>query len=128
MKKWKKIVIFGIILLLVIAGVINHFLKRSYSAGDAGESFFNAVVLEITEDTVRVKPVDNENVSAQKQVVEAESVLINADIVAADGLPELKNGDKIRIVYNGESIENDPLRINIVFNVYLFDENGNIEP
>lgn len=128
MKKWKKIVIIGIILLLVIAGVINHFLKRSYSAGDAGESFFNAVVLEITEGTVRVKPVDNENVSAQKQVVEAESVLINADIVAADGLPELKNGDKIRIVYNGESIENDPLRINIVFNVYLFDEKGNIVP
>ncbi|MGN1029362.1 MAG: hypothetical protein ACI4P7_04670, partial [Bacilli bacterium] len=57
-----------------------------------------------------------------------DSVIINKNTISTDKLPELDKGDKIRIVYNGENVKEDPLKIEIVFAIYLLDENGEVIP
>lgn len=90
------------------------------------QDYMNAVVDDITEESINVVPMDNENVNSDKDIINANSIIVNKNTVSTDNLPELEKGDKIRIVYNGESVKEDPLQIEIVFAIYLLDENGEV--
>ena len=92
------------------------------------QNYINAVVDDITEESINVIPIDNENVNSEKNIINADSVIINKNTISTDKLPELDKGDKIRIVYNGENVKEDPLKIEIVFAIYLLDENGEVIP
>lgn len=86
------------------------------------ENYMNAVVDDVTEEGIKVVPIDNENVNSDKDIINANSIIVNKNTISTDKLPELEKSDKIRIVYNGESVEEDPLKIEIVFAIYLLDE------
>jgi len=92
------------------------------------QNYINAVVDDIAEEIINVVPIDNENVNSDKDIINANSIIVNKNTVSTDSLPELEKGDKIRIVYNGESVEEDPLKIDIVFAIYLLDESGEVIP
>lgn len=92
------------------------------------QNYINAVVDDITEESINVIPIDNENVNSEKNIINADSVIINKNTISTDKLPELDKGDKIRIVYNGENVKEYPLKIEIVFAIYLLDENGEVIP
>lgn len=92
------------------------------------QNYINAVVDDITEESINVIPIDNENVNSEKNIINADSVIINKNTISTDKLPELDKGDKIRIVYNDENVKEDPLKIEIVFAIYLLDENGEVIP
>lgn len=92
------------------------------------QNYINAIVDDITEEGINVIPIDNENVNSEKNIINADSVIINKNTISTDKLPELDKGDKIRIVYNGENVKEDPLKIEIVFAIYLLDENGEVIP
>ncbi|MCI6693972.1 MAG: hypothetical protein MR510_16135 [Clostridium sp.] len=92
------------------------------------QNYINAVVDDITEESINVIPIDNENVNSEKNIINADSVIINKNTISTDKLPDLDKGDKIRIVYNGENVKEDPLKIEIVFAIYLLDENGEVIP
>ncbi len=92
------------------------------------QNYINAVVDDITEDGIKVVPIDNENVNSEKNIINADSVIINKNTISTNKLPEIEQGNKIRILYNGESVEEDPLKIDIVFAIYLLDENGEVIP
>lgn len=92
------------------------------------ENYMNAVVDDVTEEGIKVVPIDNENVNSDKDIINANSIIVNKNTISTDKLPELEKGDKIRIVYNGESVEEDPLKIEIVFAIYLLDEKGEVIP
>lgn len=92
------------------------------------QNYINAVVDDITEESINVIPIDNENVNSEKNIINADSVIINKNTISTDKLPELDKGDKIRIVYNGENVKEDLLKIEIVFAIYLLDENGEVIP
>lgn len=121
MKKLAYIIV--ICLILSITGC-----TKDTEENDKTQSYMNAVINEISESEINVTPVDNEPVNSEKRIIKSESLIINSDIVAASGLPDIKSGDKIRIVYNNDSITEDPLKINIVFAVYLLDENNEVKP
>lgn len=89
-----------------------------------GGSFFNATVLEVTEDTVSVECVD----SMDSDFTNGDIISFGTQIVAANGLPDIVPGDTIRIIYNDTSVNKDTLRIDIVFAVYLVDDSGNVLP
>ena len=95
---------------------------------DKTQNYINAVVDDITEDGIKVVPIDNENVNSEKNIINADSVIINKNTISTNKLPEIEQGNKIRILYNGESVEEDPLKIDIVFAIYLLDENGEVIP
>ena len=46
------------------------------------------------------------------------------DVVSSQRMPELNVGDNIRVVFNGDVMESDPLKIGTVYAIYLLDENG----
>ena len=43
-------------------------------------------------------------------------------------MPEMRKDDKIRIVYNEDSVTEKPFKIDIVFAIYLLDENDEVIP
>lgn len=114
---------FTLCLSLSMIGCVNCKVEN-----DKTQSYINAVVDDITEESINVVPMDNENVNSDKDIINANSIIVNKNTVSTDNLPELENGDKIRIVYNGESIKENPLKIEIVFAIYLLDENDEVIP
>lgn len=89
-----------------------------------GAQYFNATVLEINDGLVKVECTEpfNSGISVD------EEVSVPTDVVAASGAPELSIDDDIRVVFNGNTMETDPLRIGIVFAIYLLDDDGEAIP
>lgn len=92
------------------------------------QNYMNAVVNDITENSLNVDPVENENINSDKNIIDANSVIVDLNNISIDNLPKINKGDKIRIVYNGESVEEDPLKIETVFAIYLLDKSGEVIP
>ena len=57
-----------------------------------------------------------------------EEFSVTKDVVSAEGVPELNVDDNIRVVFNGDVMESDPLQIGTVYAIYLLDENGEVIP
>ena len=55
-----------------------------------------------------------------------EEFPVTTDVVADNGAPEMKVDDNIRVVFNGEIMESDPLQLGTVYAIYLLDENGEV--
>lgn len=87
---------------------------------EKGQAYFSATVLELNDGSVRVKCTNSYNSGIS---VHAE-VIVSTDVVAANGVPELAVGNPIRVVFNGEILESNPLQLGTVFAIYLLDENG----
>lgn len=121
--KRATILIFTFCLSLSMIGCVSCKVEN-----DKTENYINAVVNDITEEIINVVPIDNENVNSNKEIINANSIIVNKNTVSSDKLPELEKGDKIRIVYNGESVQEDPLKIDIVFAIYLLNENDEVIP
>ena len=122
---FKKVILLIIIfsLSLLMIGCVNFKVENGKT-----ENYMNAVVNDIKEESINVIPIDNENVNSEKNIINADSVIINKNTISTDKLPKLDKGDKIRIVYNGESVKEDPLKIEIIFAIYLLDENDEVIP
>lgn len=92
------------------------------------QNYMNAVVDDITEESINVVPIDNENVNSDKDIINANSVIVNKNTISTDNLPELEKGDKTRIVYNGEIVKEELLKIDIVLAIYSLKENADVIP
>lgn len=92
------------------------------------QNYMNALINEINEGTINVTPIDNENANSNEKLINAKNIIINLDTVSNDIIPKLNKGNRIRIVYNEDSVTEDPLKIDIVFNIYLINEEGEVIP
>lgn len=91
-------------------------------AGDAnGQEYFNAKVLEISENAALVEPLEGEDVLRS-----GDRLWVSTEVVSASGTPALAVGDEIRVVYDGMIAETDPGQVNRVFAIYLLDEDGGV--
>lgn len=91
---------------------------------EAGQAYFNARVLEVNKEYVDVRCIEafNSGISVD------EEFSVTKDVVSAGGAPELNVDDNIRVVFNGNVMERDPLKIGTVYAIYLLDENGEVIP
>ena len=115
MKRWLSILaVFGCI--VALSGCKNENEKR--------QAYFNAKVLEINKEYVDVRCIEafNSGISVD------EEFSVTKDVVSAEGVPELNVDDNIRVVFNGDVMESDPLQIGTVYAIYLLDENGEVIP
>lgn len=85
------------------------------------QSYFNGEVLSVYDKHFLVKCLD---VTHGGISVSAE-VQVSKSVVSANGVPQIKVGDTLRVVYTGVQ-ETYPLKLQTVFAVYLVDNNGNI--
>lgn len=107
-------------LLLVLVCMMSLF----GCGNEKGQVSFNATVLELNDGSVKVKCTDafNSGISVH------EEFSVSTDVVAANGAPEMVVGDHIRVLFNGEIMESDPLQLGTVFAIYLLGENGAVIP
>lgn len=113
MKRWLSILaVFGCI--VALSGCEN----------EKGQAYFNAKVLEVNKESVDVRCIEafNSGISVD------EEFSVTKDVVSAKGTPGLNVGDNIRVVFNGDVMERDPLKIGTVYAIYLLDENGEVIP
>lgn len=85
-----------------------------------GQGFFNAVVLEIENDTVIVECTD----SLQGNVPVGGKVQISTDTISSAVVPELVVGDNVRVLYLGKVTEEDLLILENTISIFLLDEKG----
>ena len=121
--KRATLLIFTFCLSLLMIGCVSCKVES-----DKTQNYINAVVDDIAEEIINVVPIYNENVNSDKDNINANSLIVNKNTISDNSLPELEKGDKIRIVYNGESVQEDPLKIDIVFAIYLLNENDEVIP
>lgn len=98
------------------------------SGNDNGEesvnrqSYFNAVVLEITDTSILVECTE----SFDNSVKIGTQVSFEPNVISAKGMPKVSKGDKIRVVYNNARIKDlKPRQLEVIFAVYLLDDDGN---
>lgn len=116
------------IVCLLTVLLFSIFLTGCDAGKDKGESYLNATVLEVQENILIVKPIDNQETKAPKEVKEAEKLTLDLTRFDIKVMPEnLTVGEKIRVVFNEDSVERDNnVKIKIVFAVYRIDKNGDI--
>ena len=111
-KSFSFVIVFIFVCILSLAGCQDN---------EKTQNYFNAAVLEIHEDSILVECLDVTN----GIVSQGEEIEVSTNVVSANGVPELKIGDNIRIVC-GEVKDSIPLEIEQVFAIYLLDEDGNV--
>ena len=109
---------------LSILEVLGCIVALSGCKNEAGQAYFNAKVLEVNKEYVDVRCIEafNSGISVD------EEFSVTKDVVSAEGVPELNVDDNIRVVFNGDVMESDPLQIGTVYAIYLLDENGEVIP
>lgn len=82
-------------------------------------SYFNAEVIEVNEQSILVKPDTDSN-----EIKSADKISVSLNFISAVPVPDFEVGDRVRIIYNGEIAESYPAQINKVFAVYLLSDDG----
>lgn len=89
-------------------------IKRQYD--------FHANVLEIKDDYIKgecIKSVDS-------GIQVGEEVVFPINTVSQNENLEINVGDDVRVIFNGNRHETNPIEIDTVFHIYLIDENGEV--
>ena len=102
------------ILFLCIAGV---FCVMLFTSEEAGQRYFCGMVLEISDQYFLVEPDEGE-----EERKSADRITVPTNVISAEGVPEVKVGDEIRIVYDGEIMESYPARLSTGFAIDRADD------
>ena len=121
----KKMLSFVMVLACILTWIAcSREPNEDLSDVNGRQAYFNATVLELSNGSVKVEctePFDS-------GILIGEELSVSTDVVAASGAPELAIDDDIRVVFDGDVMESDPLQIGTVFAIYLLDENGEAIP
>lgn len=109
---------------LSVLAVLGCIAALSGCENEAGQAYFNAIVLEVNEEYVEVRCSESFN----SGIAVDEEFLVATDVVSGDGVPELNADDNIRVVFDGEIMESYPLQLGTIYAIYLLDENGEVIP
>lgn len=83
--------------------------------------YFNATVIEVGSGAVLVTPFEGSG-----ELKTSDKIWVSTNVISANQVPEMKAGDRIRIVYNGEIAETYPAQINKVFAIYPLGDEGEV--
>lgn len=91
------------------------------SGGSKAHCYFNAEVLEAGKDLL-VEPEKGSD-----EIKSSDKIYVSLNFLSDAPVPEIKAGDRVRVVYSGEIAESYPAQINRVFAVYLLDSDGKVK-
>lgn len=88
-----------------------------------GQDYLNARVTEIKENEIIAECIDEST-----NQLTGSLLSISKEVVSADGIPNIKVGQEIRVVFDFDKVSklNDPVKIEHVYAIYLLDENGEV--
>ncbi|MGL4107441.1 DUF3221 domain-containing protein [Clostridium sp. LP20] len=116
MSNKKKGIIVGLVPLLGVFLIVVS-KNNSFKSSEKGQKSFNAIVLEDQENNFLVEPIEGEF-----ELKSSDKIKVTKDIISKDSAQDVKIGDEIRIVYNGEIMESYPVRLGVVYAIYRADE------
>ena len=120
MKKYLAIIL-SILCILSLMGCGKKVETEPETPGQ-GQNYFNAVVLEIKNGVVLAECTECESGA----ISVGSQVSVNLDTVSSEEIPLLVVGDTIRVVYIGEVMESDPIKLQEVISIFWVDPNGEI--
>ena len=88
----------------------------------AGQGYFNAVVLAVAEDNILVECMD----SFLGEIVVGDKVKVSTNNISGEKVPELKNGDKVRVLYIGEITGTETLVLKKTVSIFLLDDDNEV--
>lgn len=80
---------------------------------------FDAKVLEVNENNILVEPLEGE---AERS--SASKIYVSTNVISEIAVTEIKKGDKVRIVYNGEIQETYPAQSSQVYVICLAEDDA----
>lgn len=113
----KKMIAFVLVVVCVIS--------LAACSNKKGQDYLNAKVLEMTETELLVECVDESS-----DQLTGTPISVSKNVISADGIPEIEEGDEIRVVFDFDSVDkkSNPVRIASVYAIYLLDEDGAVIP
>lgn len=84
-----------------------------------GQGYMNALVLDIKDESIYVEIL--EDFSNNDMLTNGNIVTLNSDIVSENRSFDLEKGDRVRVVYNVDSISEDSSVIEVVFAIYKLE-------
>ena len=95
----------------------------NYPRGDEPVSWFDAAVLSVSGNTIFVEAHDE---SWVKHACAAE-LYVTTKLYSGETLSSFKQGDKVRIVYDGMIAESYPAQIFTVYNIIALTDDGEVD-
>jgi len=92
------------------------------SESPAGQGYFNAVVIEVAEDNILVECMD----SFLGEIAVGDKVEVSTNNISGEKVPELKNGDKVRVLYIGEITGTETLVLEKTVSIFLLDDDNEV--
>ena len=121
----KKIFVLFMVLILAFTVVgcganANKEDSNSQKQDEIGNDYFNATVLEVHADYVLVEHLD---ISSGLTFESTKIEVTTSNVIMENGVPELKVGDNIRIIFGTSSgIVSD--KIELIVSMQLIDKDG----
>ena len=88
----------------------------------AGQGYFNAVVLAVAEDNILVECMD----SFLGEIAVGDKVKVSTNNISGEKVPEVKNGDKVRVLYIGEITGTETLVLEKTVSIFLLDDDNEV--
>lgn len=88
----------------------------------AGQGYFNAVVIEVAEDNILVECME----SFLGEIADGDKVEVSTNNISSEKVPELKNGDKVRVLYIGEITGTETLVLEKPVSIFLLDDDNEV--
>ena len=82
---------------------------------DTPKYYFTAEAVKENESTYLIEVTDGEN----SGITVGEQAVIGMDAISQAGCPELKEGDLIRVVFDGNVMETAPLQLGEIYSIAL---------
>lgn len=111
-----------ILAILCVLSLIGCRKKVEPETETPSQDYFNATVLEIVDDVLLAECTECESAA----ISVGSQVSVNIDTISSEEIPLLVAGDTIRVVYMGEVMESDPIKLQEVIAIFWVDENGEI--
>lgn len=83
------------------------------------QAYFGAEVLEVNENNLWVKVVNNGNTG----ISIGEEFYVTKNVESSDGCPVLSVGDLIKVYFNGDVMETYPLQLGKVYSIEIIEKN-----
>lgn len=114
MKKW----LFLVFALACMAGLVGCGQQEEEQNS---QDYFNATVLSVHDTYLSVECL----AETSGAISPGTEVTVSTEVADAGGIPELTEGDCVRVVFDGVQ-ETYPVQLHTVFAIYLLDENGEV--
>lgn len=113
--------VLSLVLALTCILVVTGCSQENIQEEKDNQVSFVGTVIEVNEEQLLVEVTDK----ADSAFITGNQVYVKKEVVSADGCPDVKVGEYIRVFFDGSILDSIPAKIGTIFSIYKTDETGN---